>query len=102
MKETLPENKATCSDLGEQHAHPIAATDKSHTDPVCGMKVAADSAKSVVHTGTTFYFCSQRCMEKFCTDPAKYLQPPAVSIAITLATPSSAWLILSNLRRAKR
>ncbi|MBL8525757.1 MAG: YHS domain-containing protein, partial [Betaproteobacteria bacterium] len=50
--------------------------DKPHTDPVCGMKVAADPAKSVVHDGQTHFFCSQRCVDKFKADPNRYLHPP--------------------------
>lgn len=49
--------------------------DKPHTDPVCGMKAAADPAKAVEHAGTTYYFCSTHCMAKFRADPQLYLNP---------------------------
>jgi len=60
------------------HAHgvpPPALPDKPFTDPVCGMKAAADPAKSVQHAGITYYFCGQRCVEKFRADPEQYLAP---------------------------
>lgn len=43
-------------------------------DPVCGMKVdPARAAASVEHAGTTYYFCSPRCIEKFRAHPEQYL-----------------------------
>ncbi len=53
------------------------------TDTVCGMQVNPSTAAAKVdHRGTTFYFCSKGCAEKFRTDPGKYLkQPPAPSSA---------------------
>ncbi len=35
----------------------------------------ADSAGSFEHEGTTYYFCSKGCLEKFRADPGKYLNP---------------------------
>ncbi len=47
-------------------------------DPVCGMTVQpATAAGKHVHDGTTYYFCAQRCLQKFRDDPAYYLTPPA-------------------------
>lgn len=45
------------------------------TDPVCGMKVDSESRHSVEHAGERYYFCSQRCLEKFQASPAEYLKP---------------------------
>ncbi|HEX7128748.1 MAG TPA: heavy metal translocating P-type ATPase [Rhodanobacteraceae bacterium] len=46
------------------------------TDPVCGMKVDAATAKhSASHEGKTYYFCAARCREKFIADPQRYLAP---------------------------
>lgn len=43
-------------------------------DPVCGMTVNPATAKlHKEHEGTTYYFCSRGCLEKFTADPAKYL-----------------------------
>lgn len=52
------------------------------TDPVCGMSVQTENAKSVVHDGSVFYFCSQDCREKFEAEPETYLMaPPGSAIA---------------------
>lgn len=52
----------------------LAADSKPYTDPVCGMKAAANPEKSVEHAGNTYYFCSQKCVEKFRINPSQYLQ----------------------------
>jgi len=49
--------------------------DKPHIDPVCGMKAATNPEKSATHDGTTYYFCSMRCVDKFNHDPERYLHP---------------------------
>ncbi len=42
-------------------------------DPVCGMPVdPATAAGSHQWGGRTYFFCSQRCLEKFKADPGKY------------------------------
>ena len=43
-------------------------------DPVCGMNVdpAAAAGKSD-HEGTTYFFCSTSCKQKFDSDPTRYL-----------------------------
>lgn len=44
-------------------------------DPVCGMEVAIDSARSIFeHHGTTYYFCSESCANKFKEDPSKFIK----------------------------
>ncbi len=43
-------------------------------DPVCGMTVdAASAAATAEHSGSTYYFCSRGCADKFRADPEKYL-----------------------------
>jgi heavy metal translocating P-type ATPase len=65
-----------------------AEADMPFTDPVCGMKVAADPDKKIEYEGKTYYFCSQSCMAKFKENPRKYLQPkPEASSAAE--TPAS-------------
>ncbi len=59
---------------GHDHTHP-GVDDKPHTDPVCGMKAAANPEKSAVHDGQTYYFCSTGCVAKFNADPMRYLSP---------------------------
>jgi Cu+-exporting ATPase len=39
-------------------------------DPVCGMSVAPSTAAGAwPHGGTTYYFCSVGCLERFKADP---------------------------------
>ena len=57
-------------------------TDKTHTDPVCGMQAKADPSKSVEHSGITYYFCSQHCVAKFRANPQQYLKPQSTSASI--------------------
>jgi P-type Cu+ transporter len=49
--------------------------DKPFTDPVCGMKVAADPQKEAQYQGQTYYFCSERCLGKFKASPEAYVTP---------------------------
>ncbi len=58
---------------GHSHAAVAALDDKPYTDPVCGMKAAANPEKSAVHEGQTYYFCSTGCVAKFTADPMRYL-----------------------------
>jgi Cu+-exporting ATPase len=51
--------------------------EKPFTDPVCGMKVAANPEKTVVQNGVDYHFCSMGCVTKFKADPQKYLNPEA-------------------------
>ena len=47
-------------------------------DPVCKMNV--DETKAAGHAdynGTTYYFCSNSCEEKFEHDPAQYIEAAA-------------------------
>ena len=52
-----------------------APQEKPYTDPVCGMKAAANPEKSAEHDGQTYYFCSKGCVTKFNADPLRYLSP---------------------------
>lgn len=54
---------------------PVSDLQKPFTDPVCGMKVAADPQKEIVHEGTSYHFCSTKCMDKFHVNPQAYLAP---------------------------
>ena len=58
----------------------LAAETETAVDPVCGMTVSpATAAGHHEHQGTTYYFCSKGCLERFREDPDRYLepQPPA-------------------------
>ncbi|MDQ2990498.1 MAG: YHS domain-containing protein, partial [Pseudomonadota bacterium] len=67
------------STVGHVGHHEPLAPGKTETDPVCGMKVAPKPEKSVEHEGQRYYFCSQRCIEKFRANPMQYVlaQPRA-------------------------
>jgi Cu+-exporting ATPase len=64
----------------ESHGdHSCCATGSKSTattkDPVCGMDVDPETAAgSHEHRGETYSFCSKGCLEKFRTDPEKYLR----------------------------
>src|SRR5258707_72094 len=46
----------------------------SNIDPVCKMTVRADGAKGQFkYLGNTYYFCSTGCLEKFKSEPERYL-----------------------------
>ncbi len=43
------------------------------TDPVCGMQVeTAHAPVSVAHAGSRVYFCSERCRDRFPTEPKRH------------------------------
>ena len=46
---------------------------ESDVDPVCGKTVTPDQAKSAVHGGTVYYFCSNECRDRFETAPQLYV-----------------------------
>ncbi|VAX10937.1 Lead, cadmium, zinc and mercury transporting ATPase; Copper-translocating P-type ATPase [hydrothermal vent metagenome] len=43
------------------------------TDPVCGMEVTEETEYHAVHSGKTYHFCSEHCLEKFNVSPAQYM-----------------------------
>jgi Cu+-exporting ATPase len=47
--------------------------DPALKDPVCGMTAKPDTPHRLVHEGQTYRFCSARCLEKFRTEPKRYL-----------------------------
>src|SRR5262245_157097 len=52
----------------------LAPASETVIDPVCGMTVEpASAAGSYTHGGTTYYFCSRHCLEKFKANPEQYL-----------------------------
>ncbi len=46
-------------------------------DPVCGKTVNTAAAKSSVHEGSVYYFCSRECREVFEAAPEQYVGPAA-------------------------
>ena len=50
-------------------------------DPVCGMKVAVGPAtRFIIYDGQTYYFCGQKCLDRFVQEPARYLTKVQASI----------------------
>ncbi len=60
----------------------LTRTESEHLDPVCGMTVSIESAAgSHTHNGKDYYFCSNGCVQKFRSDPEKFLNPhPAADL----------------------
>ena len=56
----------------DQHGHDNKSTDKQ-IDPVCGMKLEAEQGYGKMHDGKLYRFCSRDCLDKFESDPNKYI-----------------------------
>ncbi len=76
-------------DRHASHGHSPAASstdvlEGSLKDPVCGMKVSAQSPHVLQREGKSVYFCSAGCKAKFEADPASYAkaasEPDASSV----------------------
>jgi len=50
-------------------------TASAFTDPVCGMRVTADSPYRQRYEGEEYLFCSETCREKFVINPSRYFHP---------------------------
>src|SRR6202166_4727772 len=75
--------------MSTQTTNPASTLER---DPVCGMNVNPATAKHLHQlAGKNYYFCCAGCMEKFKTDPAKYLtQKPPQSSLVMLGAPAAA------------
>jgi Cu+-exporting ATPase len=62
-------------DHSDENHRPSSGPEKPFTDPVCGMKVAADPEKEIAYEGTTYHFCSAKCMDKFHANPQSFIAP---------------------------
>jgi len=49
-----------------------SSTETALKDPVCGMRVPEDSTHHWQHDHKTFYFCSDKCLQRFRAAPEKY------------------------------
>ena len=56
---------------GDHGSGPWVPPDKA-VDPVCGMTIPTDGAKSAMHAGNVYYFCSGSCRDKFEAAPSTY------------------------------
>ena len=64
-----------------------AASGAELKDPVCGMKVTAQSVHHAEHQGRPYYFCSAKCLAKFSAQPGQYTGPAAPSTSTPPAAP---------------
>ena len=55
------------------------AEDNRAIDPVCGMRVNADSPHRYTYEGREYLFCCAGCLSRFKASPAQYLSKPAGS-----------------------
>ena len=62
-------------EASHEHRHPQPSSEKPYTDPVCGMKVDADPQREIAYEGSTWHFCSTKCMDKFRANPQSYIAP---------------------------
>ena len=62
-------------EASHEHRHPQPSSEKPYTDPVCGMKVDADPQREIACEGSTWHFCSTKCMDKFRANPQSYIAP---------------------------
>jgi YHS domain-containing protein len=58
-KDDIPKKKKPPEHQGEQ------VVEEMKQDPVCGTYVPSSLAVTVIHKGTTVYFCSSVCRDKF-------------------------------------
>src|SRR6266852_826433 len=66
---------------------PVVGSGPAVKDPVCGMGVDPNrAAGSHQHAGQTYFFCSQRCVEKFRAEPARYAGQAAAAADREAAT----------------
>ncbi|WP_029923281.1 heavy metal translocating P-type ATPase [Nevskia soli] len=63
----------SCCHGGQDHGPGEAVPAPTVKDPVCGMNVEPAKAPTFEHAGTAWYFCSNRCRDRFAAEPAKYL-----------------------------
>jgi protein SCO1/2 len=56
-------------------AHADAAAAGATTDPVCAMKVrVVGTTPHQAHAGHTYFFCSERCRDRFVAEPGRYVR----------------------------
>jgi len=61
---------------GHEHTpgKPADGAAPAERDPVCGMNVSPDTAKHrTTHAGKEYFFCSNRCRERFTAEPEPFL-----------------------------
>jgi Cu+-exporting ATPase len=79
--------------MAEHHTARLASAppQDTHTDPVCGMSVGAESPHRTQHDGEAYVFCSAHCLRKFNEDPDAYTGGSAGPAADEEAPPGAEW-----------
>ncbi len=69
-----------CCGGGDKKAEASPGNEYSHlsppeedTDPVCGKTVSTGGAKTSVHDGLVYFFCSAECRDAFEASPSEYV-----------------------------
>src|ERR1700682_1333481 len=76
MSEINHRQRRTMTDVGRPGEQAV--------DPICGMMVHKQSAPGALeHEGTTYYFCSDHCLEAFRKNPQSSLPPATQLIELT-------------------
>jgi len=60
--------------IANAHENQVDSLQKVQIDPVCKMKVKANSSKNTIYNKTTYYFCSESCKQKFVAKPTNYVK----------------------------
>jgi P-type Cu+ transporter len=89
LRQAAPAPAAGLVTLGASKATPAPSPVKVK-DPVCGMDVDPATAKHrLERDGKTYYFCCAGCLEKFRSDPERYLNPKPASDLVQLGASHS-------------
>ncbi|HEX3321318.1 MAG TPA: heavy metal translocating P-type ATPase [Terriglobales bacterium] len=66
--------------MAPESSKPAGSTSETK-DPVCGMRVDPATTRHVLtHDGSTYYFCSAGCLDKFKASPEKYLSAKSAKL----------------------
>lgn len=69
---------------GEKHSKWVQP--EEDRDPVCGKMVSKAVAKTSVHDGLAYYFCSTDCRDAFESPPSKYVDQEEETVSLRLNT----------------
>lgn len=81
QKESGTDSMGGCCGTGKDKHNQVPANSQQlrweapehDNDLVCGETVSTDRAKSTVHDGQVYYFCSRECREAFEVRPEQYV-----------------------------
>jgi Cu+-exporting ATPase len=76
--------------MDHEHAPDTHADATALHDPVCGMRVTAESPHHAEHAGNHYYFCCAGCRTKFVADPARYVEPASTCCGHARTEPTAA------------